>query len=88
MSKLNGRQLSYAVAHGTIKVPNAAQIGPTLSDTLSPNGKAVKMTIQDNLVVIELPSNVPGKPEHIYVPLTNFSHFTVKAESSAKDSKA
>lgn len=92
MSSLNGRNVSYARAHGTIKVPFVPQIGPELSETGNAQIKAVKMSISgDNMVLSVIATDGPdkGKPVEIYVPLTNFSHFTVKPEAKvAKDSKA
>lgn len=76
--KSEGARITFARAHGTIKVPNAPQIGPELSETGIVGSKKLKMTaINDpdlgHVVVIEV--GMPGRVlESIAVPLSNFSH--------------
>ena len=74
----NPRELKYAVAHGMIKVPDAAQIGPTLSSTATGSNKGLKMTLEGDEVRIEVP--MPTKTVVVYVPKSNFSHYQYKEE--------
>lgn len=82
MSRLNGKEVLYAVAHGTIKVPDAAQVGPTLSSKAGASNPAVKMTIVDEDIRLELTNVSSKKKTVIYVPKTNFSHFQVVDETN------
>lgn len=85
MSKLNGKELSYAVMHGTVHVPEVGQIGKTLSATATAEYRAVKMTVDEPYVIVE--AAVKGKKSvSINIPIVNFSHMVVK-EDLAKDNK-
>lgn len=84
MSSLNGKQLAYAVLHGTVKVPDSSQVGPTLSAKATPGLPAVKMTIVDDYVKLEMPHKVTKKTITIYVLKSNFSHFQLVDETNSK----
>lgn len=86
MSKLNGKELAYGVLHGTVHTPQSGQIGPVLSATPGPITKAVKMTVDEPFVTVEVP-NKTGKATVINVPIVNFSHMVVK-EDLATNNKA
>lgn len=85
MSKLNGKELSYGVMHGTVHVPNMGQIGPVLTSTNDAMHKTVKMTVDEPFVILEVPIK-NGRPMTVNVPIVNFSHMVMK-EDLAKDSK-
>ncbi len=71
-------ELKYAVAHGIIKVPDAAQVGPTLSSTQSGSMKGLKMFLEGDEVRIDIP--MATKVITVYVPKSNFSHYQFKDE--------
>ena len=69
----NPRKLKYAVVHGIIKVPDAAQVGPTLSSTATGANKGLTMTLDNGTVKIDIP--MATKVVTVYVPESNFSHY-------------
>jgi hypothetical protein len=72
-SKINGKELSYAVLHNPIFIPDAGQFGPTLSKTTNGMFKGVKMTIEEPWVILEI-QNKLGQLVTVPVPLEMFTH--------------
>lgn len=70
------REVTYAVVHGIIKVPDAPQLGPTLNSTPTGTNKGVKMTLVDDEMRLEVEHQ--GRKTTVYVPKTNFSHYQIK----------
>lgn len=88
MSKLNGKEITYAVlAGGPIHTPQTGQLGPVLTNTPSAVNKAVKMTEVGSFVYVEVPGLRGAKSTMIKVPTVHFTHL-VEKEDVAQDSKA
>jgi hypothetical protein len=78
MSKANGKEVSYGALHGPIFVPGLGQIGPTLSSASSGSLKAVKMTVDEPFVMLEVADKM-GKTVELPVPISQFTHMVVKS---------
>lgn len=74
------RELKYAVLHGIVKVPDAAQIGPTVHSSTNGSNPGYKMTLDDELNELRVEAVNPLTKEVvvIYLPKTSLSHFQVK----------
>jgi hypothetical protein len=78
VSSLNGRQLSSAKMIEAIFVTGIGNVTPTLSATSDGVHKAVKMTLDEPFVILELEAK--GKKVKTLVPVTYFSHMVLSEE--------
>lgn len=75
MSKVDGKKVSYAVAHGTLFIPNThGQFGPTL--TVGGTSKVNDMVVDEPFLLLTI-KDTKGQDLCVPVPLTNFSHMVV-----------
>jgi hypothetical protein len=75
MSKLDGKELDYAVLHGVIHTPETGQLGPVLQNKSDSLRKAVTMTISEPWVIVEVRDAKDPKKIHVLpVPITGFTH--------------
>lgn len=68
MSRLNLKDLSYAVLSGPIFVPNVGQMGPTLV-----SGSKLTLTIEEPFVILDT-QDKNGKPVSMPIPIAAFTH--------------
>ncbi len=89
MSKLNNKELSFARLKTKLFMPDLGEVGPTLTNKNTPEGKAVKMTVDEPYVRIEL-SNKLNKSVTLVVPMEQFTHLVEVPEAAKleKNSKA
>lgn len=74
------RAVKYAVLHGLVKVPDAAQIGPTVHSSQSANNPGYVMYLDDdtNELVVESVDPKTKKAVIIRLPKSSVSHFQLK----------
>lgn len=79
MSKVNGKKVLAATAHGIVHTAKLGQIGPVLSTT-DTGSKVKSMEIDEPFLVVN--AEVQGKKQTIYVSLTNVSHLVLDETNS------
>lgn len=72
-SPFNGKQLSYAELGGPIFLPGIGQITKVLTNKFDGMNKAIKMTLCEPYVVLEV-TDKGGKVRKVLVPYTSFTH--------------
>ncbi len=86
------KDVSFAVLHGPVFVPNAGgtagkggQIGPTLD--LGSQNRIGQMSLDDGILYVTTKGDIRTRPVTFAVPLTNVSHLVFKEEAKAKPSE-
>lgn len=77
MKNLEDKEVTYGVLQsGPIHVPTIGSIGPTLDPIPSAVNKPVIMVLKGDCIKASV--SFQGKTNSVYIPLVNFSHFTIK----------
>ena len=85
MSKLNGKELEYAVLHNSLFIVGIGDLGKNLSSKTTPTLKAVKMTVDEPFIVVEVEGSRSHKTHRVAVPITNFMLVEPKPTAPAKE---
>lgn len=81
------REITYARMHTAIFAPEVGNIPADLSANSGPSNRAVKMTLEDNVVVCEF-TRKDGQVTTMLIPLVNFTNLVVKKAAVETNSKA
>lgn len=77
MSKVNGKNVLAASLHENLFVPGVGEIRKELSSTASGLNKAIKMTIDEPFLLLEIEAPQARRTFTISVPLSNFKHILI-----------